>query len=163
MCLCVINTYVCTYVYMYTYLLHLCHKQVHICTCVNVIIYSTTHTIQTHVQWQTCSTQTGVMIFERMQWCKKMPKIHAKSLYDALALLQKKLQRIYATGGPAGLLASLRCCFVLLTRGWERLEMRPPVALGSSPELLAFKHVFFPEVATALWFSKRKSRSCAQT
>ena len=27
----------------------------------------------------------------------------------------------------------------------------------------ASKHVFFPEVATALWFSKRKSRSCVQT
>ena len=30
------------------------------------------------------------------------------------------------------------CCFVLLTRGWRRLETRPPVALGSSPELFAF-------------------------
>jgi len=26
-----------------------------------------------------------------------------------------------------------QCCFVLLTRGWGRLETRPPVALGSSP------------------------------
>ena len=30
------------------------------------------------------------------------------------------------------------CCFVLLTRGWERLDTRPPVALESSPELSAF-------------------------
>jgi len=30
------------------------------------------------------------------------------------------------------------CCFVLLTRGWGRLETRPPFALGSSPELFAF-------------------------
>jgi len=29
-------------------------------------------------------------------------------------------------------------CFVLITRGWERLETRPPVALGSSPELFVF-------------------------
>ena len=28
---------------MYTNLVHLCHKQVDICTCVNVIIYHNTH------------------------------------------------------------------------------------------------------------------------
>ena len=32
-----------------------------------------------------------LMIFERIRWSKKMPKIHAKSLYDALALPQKDL------------------------------------------------------------------------
>jgi len=36
------------------------------------------------------------------------------------------------------------CCFVSLTRGWGRLETRPPVALGSSPELSAFVPVFCP-------------------
>jgi len=35
------------------------------------------------------------------------------------------------------------CCFVLLTRGWGRLKTRPPVALGSSPELFAFTMSFF--------------------
>jgi len=30
------------------------------------------------------------------------------------------------------------CCFVLLTRGWGRLETKPPVTLGSSLELSAF-------------------------
>jgi len=38
------------------------------------------------------------------------------------------------------------CCFVLLTRGWGRLEMRPPVALGSSPELFAFTMSLAPRV-----------------
>jgi len=33
------------------------------------------------------------------------------------------------------------CCFVLLTRGWRRLETRPPVALGSSPELFTLRRV----------------------
>jgi len=35
------------------------------------------------------------------------------------------------------------CCFVLLTRGWGRLETRPPVALGSSPALFAFTMSWF--------------------
>ena len=35
-------------------------------------------------------------------------------------------------------LALFQGCFVLLTRGWGKLETRPPVALGSSPELSAF-------------------------
>jgi len=35
-------------------------------------------------------------------------------------------------------LLMVECCFVLLTRGWGRLQTRPPVALGSSPELFAF-------------------------
>jgi len=38
------------------------------------------------------------------------------------------------------------CCFVLLTRGWGRLETRPPVALGSSPELSAFTMSLAPLV-----------------
>jgi len=38
------------------------------------------------------------------------------------------------------------CCFVLLTRGWGRLETRPPVALGSSPELSAFTMSLAPPV-----------------
>ena len=38
------------------------------------------------------------------------------------------------------------CCFVLLTRGWGRLETRPPVALGSSPELFAFTMSLAPPV-----------------
>ena len=33
---------------------------------------------------------------------------------------------------------SAPCCFVLLTQGWGRLETRPLVAPGSSPELFAF-------------------------
>ena len=35
-----------------------------------------------------------------------------------------------------------QCCFVLLTRGWGRLETRPPVALGSSPELSSGGTIF---------------------
>jgi len=38
------------------------------------------------------------------------------------------------------------CCFVLLTRGWGRLETRPPVPLGSSPELCAFIMSLAPPV-----------------
>jgi len=38
------------------------------------------------------------------------------------------------------------CCFILLTWGWGRLEMRPPVALGSSPELFAFPMSLAPPV-----------------
>jgi len=30
------------------------------------------------------------------------------------------------------------CCFVLLIRGWRRLETKPPVTLMSSVEFLAF-------------------------
>jgi len=40
----------------------------------------------------------------------------------------------------------LECCFVLLTRGWGRLETRPQVALGSSPELVAFTMSLAPLV-----------------
>ena len=36
-------------------------------------------------------------------------------------------------------------------------------AQGQIPIFPASKHIFSPEVATALQFSKRKSRSCAQT
>ena len=39
-------------------------------------------------------------------------------------------QCLSALLGPAVLAV---CCFVLLTRGWGRLETRPPVAMGSSP------------------------------
>ena len=84
MCLCVRITYVCTYVYMYTYLEHLWHKQVHICTCVNVIIFSTTHTYKPTFNDKHVSFK--LMISERITWCI-IAKIHAKSLYDALALL----------------------------------------------------------------------------
>jgi len=38
------------------------------------------------------------------------------------------------------------CCFVLLTRGRGRLETRPPVAQGSSPELSAFTMSLAPPV-----------------
>ena len=40
------------------------------------------------------------------------------------------------------------CCFFLLTRGWGRLEKRPPVALGSeaSPGLFAFTMSLTPPV-----------------
>jgi len=37
------------------------------------------------------------------------------------------------------------CCFVLLTRGWGRLETRPPGALGSTPELFAFTMSLVPQ------------------
>jgi len=38
------------------------------------------------------------------------------------------------------------CCFVLLTRGWERFETRPPVALGSSFVFSAFTLSLAPPV-----------------
>ena len=38
------------------------------------------------------------------------------------------------------------CCFALLTRGWGRLETKPPVALGSSSELFAFTMSLVPPV-----------------
>jgi len=38
------------------------------------------------------------------------------------------------------------CCFVLLTRGWGKLETRPPVVLGSFPELSAFTMSLAPPV-----------------
>ena len=46
-------------------------------------------------------------------------------------------------------------CFVLLTRGWGRLETRPPVALGSSPELSAasFTMLLAPPVHPSPIFS----------
>ena len=90
------KTYLCTYVYMYTYLVHLCHIHVHICTCVNVTTYSTAHTNNSmfhdkHVSYK-------VMIFERVKWCKPMPKIHAKLLYDALALLNNEGKQVAPQG-----------------------------------------------------------------
>jgi len=55
---------------------------------------------------------------------------------------------LHSRGGPAVTTAndSSVCCFVLLTRGWGRLETRPPVALGSSPELFAFTMSLAPPV-----------------
>jgi len=44
------------------------------------------------------------------------------------------------------------CCFVLLTRGWGRLETRPPVALGSSSKLSAFTMSLAPPVHPPLIF-----------
>jgi len=41
-------------------------------------------------------------------------------------------------------LKNIECCFVLLTRGWEGLQTRPPIALGSSPELFAFHRFLQP-------------------
>jgi len=39
------------------------------------------------------------------------------------------------------------CCFVLLSRGWGRLETRPPVDLGSFSELTTFTMSLAPPVS----------------
>jgi len=97
LCLCVINTYVRIYVYMYTYLVYVCHKQVDMYLCKCNHMFHNTH-MQTHVQWQTCFIQTHD--FWAYEWCKKMPKIHTKSLCDALALLKFFLYLRWPCGAP---------------------------------------------------------------
>ena len=64
------------------------------------------------------------------------------------------------------------CCMFLISK-CRRLRSKSVHNFGTcvwrtaaqwqNPIFPASKHVFFPEVASALRFSKRKSRSCAQT
>ena len=52
------------------------------------------------------------MIFECWKWCKKMSKNYTKSLYDALALLSKKMS-----------LVALRGCSIRFVGGWPSSSM----------------------------------------
>ena len=49
------------------------------------------------------------------------------------------------------------CCCILLTRGWRRLETRPPVALGSSPELLLLQSRCRPRAQKIQFFLGTKT------
>ena len=114
MCLCVINTFLCTYLYMYTSFIRLCHKQVHICTCVNIIISSTIHTYELTFNDKHISYK--LMILERPKSCKKMPKKSRKVAVQCASTSQPKNSRfrIYASSGPAGLMTSLRWWLTLI-------------------------------------------------
>jgi len=122
MCLCVINTYVCIYIYMYTYLVYLCHKQVHICTRVNVIIYST-HTktkSTTHIQQQTCFIQNYFWAYD-MMW--KNAKISRK-----VAIRCASTSQIHAFGGPSWALRFASVLVDLRLRLWNRSEGQPLIS-----------------------------------
>ena len=71
----------------------------------HVVIYSTLHTYKTTFNDKHVSYKPR--IFERIKWCKKIPKIHAKSLNDVPTLVNFFLRHLYASRGPAGLFASL--------------------------------------------------------
>jgi len=55
------------------------------------------------------------------------------------------------------------CCFLLLTRGWGRLETRPPVALRSSPKIFActmsLAHPVHPVTFVRWWIYSRSQRN----
>ena len=80
----------------------------------------------------------GWSIINLLEHCLEQP-VH--SLVDAsLFLLSRYIQGLLCWLLRRGLairpwscLPRHECCFVLLSQGWDRLETRPPVALGSSP------------------------------
>ena len=85
---------------------------------------------------------------EKPAWPSDVVPPRARSLKPNGKRLSRTFADLLIMGRPAESkqFSMFKCCLVLLTRGWGRLETRPPVALGSSPELFVFTMSLAPQV-----------------
>jgi len=115
--------YICIYIYIYTYTHTYTYMYIHTCKYKYIYVYMY---INISILIDSCVFGGGVV--SDWQYCDNC-------CVD------------WSGCGSGNWSSSLSvCCFVLLTRGWGRLETRPQVALGSSPELSAFTIPLAPPV-----------------